>query len=35
MYGAEQQMYLYLQRHTIQGVLDSASFDRNGSLHKK
>lgn len=35
MIGAEQQMYLYLQRHTIQGVLDSASFDRNDSLHKK
>ncbi|WP_372661005.1 Rrf2 family transcriptional regulator [Cohnella sp.] len=35
MNGAEQQMYQYLQQHTIQGVLDSASFESNGAVIKK
>lgn len=35
MNGAERQMYLYLQQHTIQGVLDAASFDGDNAGNKK
>jgi Rrf2 family protein len=35
MNGAELQMLQYLQQHTIQGVLDSASFDSNDAITKK
>lgn len=35
MYGAEQQMNQYLQQHTIQWVLDTASFDSFDAVNKK
>lgn len=35
MNGAELHMHQYLQQHTIQSVLDSASFDSNDALNKK
>ncbi|QJD83051.1 RrF2 family transcriptional regulator [Cohnella herbarum] len=35
MNGAERQMYEYLEHHTIQSVLDSASIDNDSELSKK
>jgi DNA-binding IscR family transcriptional regulator len=35
MNGAELHMHQYLQQHTIQSVLDSASFDCEDALNKK
>jgi Rrf2 family protein len=35
MDGAELHMQQYLQQHTIQSVLDSASFDVNDAVNKK
>jgi DNA-binding IscR family transcriptional regulator len=35
MNGAELHMQQYLQQHTIQSVLESASFDSNDAVTKK